>query len=83
MLLPLLIFALLGAHLGLLVRQKHTQFPGRGAREDNVVGTPMWPGFIAKTNGFLFLIFGVTALLGAFVQINPIWGWSLPLYLNE
>ncbi|HVB06302.1 MAG TPA: ubiquinol-cytochrome c reductase cytochrome b subunit [Acidimicrobiales bacterium] len=73
LIIPLIIFALLGAHLGMLVRHKHTQFRGRGAREDNVVGTPMWPGFIAKTTGFLFLIAGVTALLGAFVQINPIW----------
>jgi ubiquinol-cytochrome c reductase cytochrome b subunit len=57
----------------MLVRHKHTQFPGKGAREDNVVGTPMFPGFIAKTTGFLFLVSGVTVLLGAFVQINPIW----------
>jgi ubiquinol-cytochrome c reductase cytochrome b subunit len=57
----------------MLVKQKHTQFRGRGAREDNVVGTPMFPGFIAKTTGFLFLTTGITALLGAFVQINPIW----------
>jgi ubiquinol-cytochrome c reductase cytochrome b subunit len=57
----------------MLVRHKHTQFRGKGAREDNVVGTPMWPGFVAKTTGFLFLTTGVTALLGALVQINPIW----------
>ena len=74
--LPLLIFALLGAHLGLLVRQKHTQFKSKRAREDNVVGTPMWPGFIAKTTGFLFLTTGITALLGAFAQINPIWQYG-------
>lgn len=76
LIIPLIIFALLGAHLGMLVRHKHTQFPGKGAREDNVVGTPMWPGFAAKTTGFLFLIAGVTALLGAFVQINPIWQYG-------
>jgi len=73
LIIPLIILALLGAHLGMLVRHKHTQFRARGAREDNVVGTPMWPGFVAKTTGFLFLITGITALLGAFVQINPIW----------
>jgi ubiquinol-cytochrome c reductase cytochrome b subunit len=73
LIIPLVILGLLGAHLGMLVRHKHTQFRSRGAREDNVVGTPMWPGFVAKTTGFLFLITGITALLGAFVQINPIW----------
>jgi len=33
----------------------------------------MFPVFIFKTQGFLFMTFGVTALLGAFAQINPIW----------
>ena len=73
LILPLVILGLLGAHLGMLVRHKHTQFRGNGAREDNVVGTPMFPGFIAKTTGFLFMVAAITALLGAFVQINPIW----------
>jgi ubiquinol-cytochrome c reductase cytochrome b subunit len=33
----------------------------------------MFPVFMAKTTGFLFIVTGVTALLGAFAQINPIW----------
>jgi ubiquinol-cytochrome c reductase cytochrome b subunit len=73
LILPLVIIGLVGAHLFLLVRQKHTQFPGEGRTEKNVVGTPMYPVFIAKTTGFLFMVAGVTALLGAFAQINPIW----------
>jgi ubiquinol-cytochrome c reductase cytochrome b subunit len=70
---PLIIIGLVGAHLFLLVRQKHTQFPGEGKTEENVVGSPMFPVFMAKTTGFLFIVGGVTALLGAFAQINPIW----------
>jgi ubiquinol-cytochrome c reductase cytochrome b subunit len=70
---PLIIIGLVGAHLFLLVRQKHTQFPGEGRTEKNVVGSPMFPVFMAKTTGFLFIVAGVTALLGAFAQINPIW----------
>ena len=73
LLVPLIILGLVGAHLALLVRQKHTQFPGKGRTERNVVGSPMFPVFIFKTQGFLFMTFGVTALLGAFAQINPIW----------
>jgi ubiquinol-cytochrome c reductase cytochrome b subunit len=76
LILPLLILGLLGAHLGLLVRHKHTQFRQRHAREDNVVGTPLWPTFAAKTGGFFFLTTGITALLGAIVQINPIWQYG-------
>jgi ubiquinol-cytochrome c reductase cytochrome b subunit len=73
LIIPLIILGLVGAHLFLLVRQKHTQFPGEGRTEHNVVGSPMFPVFIAKTNGFFFIVAGVTALLGAFAQINPIW----------
>lgn len=73
LILPAVIAGLLGAHLTLLVRQKHTQFKGHGATEHNVVGAPMWPTFVAKTTGFLFLVSAVTAILGAAVQINPIW----------
>jgi ubiquinol-cytochrome c reductase cytochrome b subunit len=70
---PLILFALIGAHLTLLVRQKHTQFKGEGRTEHNVVGSPMFPTFMAKTTGFLFMVAAASALLGAFAQINPIW----------
>ncbi len=70
---PLIIIGLVTAHMALLLRQKHTQFPGEGRTENNVVGSPMFPVFMAKTTGFLFIITGITALLGAFAQINPIW----------
>ena len=70
---PLIILGLVGAHLFLLVRQKHTQFPGEGRTEKNVVGSPMFPVFMAKTTGFLFLVGGFIALISAFFQINPIW----------
>jgi len=81
---PLVILGLLGAHLGLLFKQKHTQFKGNGAREDNVVGAPMWPNFMIKTTGFLFLTTAVSVLLGAFVQINPIWlyGPYIPFHVS-
>jgi ubiquinol-cytochrome c reductase cytochrome b subunit len=73
LILPLIIIGLLAGHLGLLVKQKHTQFPGKGKTEHNVVGSPMFPTFIAKTTGFLFVVTAVTFLLGGFAQINPIW----------
>ena len=73
LIIPLVILGLVGAHMALLVRQKHTQFPGKGKTENNVVGSPMFPVFMAKTTGFMFVVAGATALLGAFAQINPIW----------
>ena len=58
LIIPLVLIGLLAAHLGLLVRQKHTQFKGEGRTEHNVVGSPMFPTFMAKTTGFLFMVTG-------------------------
>jgi ubiquinol-cytochrome c reductase cytochrome b subunit len=71
--LPLLIAALLGVHLMLIWTQEHTQFKTKGASEKTMTGTPLWPGFMAKSTGFMFLVFGVTTWLGAVVQIDPVW----------
>jgi len=70
---PAAIVVLLTAHLGMLVRHKHTHFPGRGARDDNVVGERLWPTYAFKAGGLFFLVSGVLAALAGFVQINPIW----------
>ena len=73
LILPLLIFGLLAAHMAILWRQKHTQFRGPGKREDNVVGSRLWPSYALKSVGFFFLVAAVIALLGGLAQINPIW----------
>ena len=73
LLIPLIMLGLVTAHLFLLVHQKHTQVPGKGRTEKNVVGTPMFPIFASKATGFMFMVGGVTALLGGLAQINPIW----------
>ena len=70
---PLILLGLITAHLMILWHQKHTQFPGPGRTEHNVVGERVWPRFGAKTGGFFAIVFGVTAFLGGLVQINPIW----------
>ncbi|MDA8058656.1 MAG: ubiquinol-cytochrome c reductase cytochrome b subunit [Actinomycetota bacterium] len=73
LIIPAIIVGLLAAHLGLLVKQKHTQFPGKGRTEHNVVGSPMFPTFMAKTVGFMFMTTATIFLLAGFAQINPIW----------
>jgi ubiquinol-cytochrome c reductase cytochrome b subunit len=73
LLLPAILLGLISAHMGLLVKQKHTQFPGPGRTNHNVVGVRMFPGFAAKAGGFFAICFGVIALLGGLAQINPIW----------
>jgi ubiquinol-cytochrome c reductase cytochrome b subunit len=76
LLLPGLLLALIGAHMLLLVYHKHTQWPGPGRTEQNVVGFPMMPVYAAKAGGYFFIVFGVTALMGALMQINPVWKYG-------
>jgi ubiquinol-cytochrome c reductase cytochrome b subunit len=73
LLIPALLLALISAHLFFMFHQKHTQMPGKGHTNTNVVGAPMYPYFMAKTGAFFFFIFAVLALLSTFAQINPIW----------
>jgi quinol---cytochrome-c reductase cytochrome b subunit len=73
LLIPGIILALVTAHMMIMWHQKHTQMPGLGRTKDNVVGYPMYPVFMAKTGAYFLFTFGVTALLGTFAQINPIW----------
>jgi quinol---cytochrome-c reductase cytochrome b subunit len=73
LLVPVAIAVLLTLHLAILVRHKHTQFPGPGRRNDNVVGERLWPTYAAKALGLFFLTSAVLAFLGGVFQINPIW----------
>jgi len=73
LLVPGIILALITVHLMLVWFQKHTQFPGAGRTERNVVGYPLFPVYTAKAGGFFFVVFGITALMGGLFQINPIW----------
>ena len=60
----------------LLVFHKHTQWPGPGRTEKNVVGFPMLPVYAAKAGGFFFIVFGVIALMGGLLAINPVWKYG-------
>jgi ubiquinol-cytochrome c reductase cytochrome b subunit len=73
LLIPGLLLALIAAHMLLLVYHKHTQWPGPGRTEDNVVGFPMLPVYAAKAGGFFFIVFGVSAIMGGLLTINPVW----------
>ncbi len=76
LLIPGILLALVGLHMLLLVYHKHTQWPGPGKTEQNVVGFPLLPIYAAKAGGFFFVVFGVTALMGAFLSINPVWKYG-------
>ncbi|MFD0535535.1 cytochrome b N-terminal domain-containing protein [Actinomadura luteofluorescens] len=74
LLIPGILAALIPLHAVVLTwRQTHTQFPGKGSSNTTVRGYPFFPVFIAKTTAFFLWVLGVTTLLAAFFQINPIW----------
>ncbi|MGW5238048.1 cytochrome bc1 complex cytochrome b subunit [Monashia sp. NPDC004114] len=76
LLIPAILVGLFTAHILLVFVHKHTQYPGPGRTNRNVVGYPFMPVYIAKAGGFFFIVFGVIALISAVVTINPIWAYG-------
>jgi ubiquinol-cytochrome c reductase cytochrome b subunit len=84
LLIPAALALLITGHLAMIIRQHHSQFPGRGRRERNVVGTPMWPAYALRSTGLLLAVTAILFLIGGLVQINPIWQWGpYHPYLSE
>lgn len=71
--LPGIILALVAAHLMLVWFQKHTQFPGPGRTENNVIGARILPVFAVEAIGYMLIVFGVLALMAGLTSINSIW----------
>jgi ubiquinol-cytochrome c reductase cytochrome b subunit len=76
LLLPAILVGLFTVHVGLVFVHKHTQYPGPGKTNNNVVGFPVMPVYAAKAGGFFFIVFGVVALISGLVTINPIWAYG-------
>lgn len=76
MIVPAVIILLLVVHLFMVVTHKHTQYPGPGRTNDNVVGFPVGPVYAAKAGGFFFIVFGIVAFISGLFQINPIWNYG-------
>ncbi|MGH4014914.1 MAG: cytochrome bc1 complex cytochrome b subunit [Pseudonocardiaceae bacterium] len=74
--LPAILFALIAVHLGLVWYQKHTQFPGPGRTERNVVGVRILPIFATKATGFAMVNIGVICIMAGLFQINPVWNFG-------
>ncbi|BCI80688.1 ubiquinol-cytochrome c reductase cytochrome b subunit [Mycolicibacterium sp. TY66] len=73
LIIPAIILGLVATHLILLWFGKHTQFPGPGRTEKNVVGVRVMPVFAFKSGAFFAMVTGVLGIMGGLLQINPIW----------
>jgi ubiquinol-cytochrome c reductase cytochrome b subunit len=69
---PALIAAFLAAHLWLIVRLTHTDYPGPGRSERIEVGARLWPEQTARSTSLMFMVFGWTALLSAFFPVEAV-----------
>ncbi|MBM0260760.1 cytochrome bc complex cytochrome b subunit [Micromonospora sp. 4G55] len=73
LLVPAVLVALVSLHLAILVRQRHTQFPGPGRTEHNAVGSRLWPSYTLRSLALFAWVLAVLFALGGLVQINPVW----------
>ncbi|WP_295628388.1 cytochrome bc complex cytochrome b subunit [uncultured Corynebacterium sp.] len=73
LIIPALLLGLIAAHLALVWYQKHTQFPGAGRTENNVVGVRIMPVFAVKAMTFGLINIGFLFFLAGTFQINAIW----------
>ncbi|NES16923.1 MULTISPECIES: cytochrome bc complex cytochrome b subunit [Micromonospora] len=73
LLVPAVLVALVSVHLAMVVRQKHSQFPGPGRTEHNVVGARFYPNYTLRSVALFLWVLAVLFALGGLVQINPVW----------
>jgi ubiquinol-cytochrome c reductase cytochrome b subunit len=73
MIIPAGLIGLVTAHLVILVRQKHTHKPSKLARNDNVVGEPLFPNQTLTSLSLFAFTIAVLSLLGGLLEINPLW----------
>lgn len=76
MVIPALIIVFIALHLMMVIIHKHSHYSGPGRTDENVVGYPLMPVYVAKAGGFFFLVFGVIMAISATFTINPIWNYG-------
>jgi cytochrome b-561 len=77
---PTLLAIVIGAHLLIIVKQKHTQ-PGYAralAEPGKVLGVPLWPYQALLAGELLLLMFGALFLLSAIVPPHPLTAFGPP-----
>ena len=77
MVIPLVIAVLIGAHMVLLVQQKHTEpLAHRRAPESEggrkLIGIPLWPHQVLFSLTFFFILSGLIILVSTHIPINPV-----------
>jgi ubiquinol-cytochrome c reductase cytochrome b subunit len=73
MVLPAIIIGMIGVHLLLVVRQRHTQFPARGIDGHRfVLGKPLWPAQFAESATLMLWVGGLLTLAAILVPWSDV-----------
>jgi cytochrome b-561 len=77
---PLSILGMLGLHLLLVLKQKHTMpaYAKKLAEPGRVLGISLWPYHALLAGELLFLMLGGLSLLAAFVPVHPLAAYGPP-----
>ncbi|MGI9018730.1 MAG: cytochrome b [Euzebya sp.] len=71
--LPLIISAVIGLHVLILVRQKHTQMPKPDVDGHTyIVGKPLWPSQFAESGTLLLWVGGILAMTATFIPWSDV-----------
>jgi ubiquinol-cytochrome c reductase cytochrome b subunit len=73
---PLAVLVLIAIRARSAYRNKPPQFAAGGRHDENVVGIPLVPNAAAIAGGFFAVVVGVLVVIGATVQISPIWSYG-------
>jgi ubiquinol-cytochrome c reductase cytochrome b subunit len=76
LLIPGILIALIAMHLMLVWYQHHTQFPGPGKTDQNLVGDRTVPVFASHSAALGLGVVGVLGILGGIAQINPVFNYG-------
>jgi cytochrome b-561 len=83
MLIPTVLIALIGLHMVILVKQKHTEPGSNRDRKEaqggkRLIGIPIWPEQGLLSFSFFFFLLFVIFLIATYVPLNPIEAYGPP-----
>ncbi len=83
MLIPILLFSLIGLHMLILVKQKHTEpLSNKNKKEaqggKRLIGIPIWPEQAVISISYYFFLLFIVALIATYIPLNPIETYGPP-----
>ncbi|HAM49656.1 MAG TPA: menaquinol-cytochrome C reductase [Nitrospiraceae bacterium] len=83
MLIPAVLISLIGLHMVILVKQKHTEPPANRNRKEaqggkRLIGVPIWPEQSMISMSFCLFLLSVIVLIATYIPLNPVETYGPP-----